>query len=71
MEKDPGHEGGLQATMNIVSAIPPQPLMAAASSSPDDMMGTMIDTIRRETEKVLPQSIQNSPHSRSISTVGR
>ena len=71
MEKDPSLRSGSQAALNMVSAIPPQPLMATASTSQDDMMGTLIQTIRQEIQKALPQTNQNSSHSRSSITDGR
>ena len=37
-EMDPSLRSGSQATVNMVSATPPQPLMATASSSQEDMM---------------------------------
>ena len=70
MEMDPSLRGGSQATVNMVSATPPQPLMTTASTS-QDMMGTLIQTIRQEIQKTLPQTNQNSSHSRSSSTDGR
>ena len=45
MEMDPSLRSGSHATVNIVSATPPQPLMATASSPNEDMMGTLIQTI--------------------------
>ena len=71
MEMDPSLRSGSQATVNMVSATPPQPLMATGSSSQEDMMGTLIETIRREIQKALPQTSQNSLISRSSSTDGR
>ena len=71
MEKDPSLRGGSQATVNMVSATPPQSLMTTASTSQGDMMGTMIKTIRQEIQKALPQTNQNSSKSRSSSTDGR
>ena len=71
MEMDPSLRSGSQAAVNMVSAIPPQPLMATASTSQDDMMGTLIQTIRQEIQKALPQTNQNSSNSRSSSTDGR
>ena len=71
MEMDPSLRSGSQATVNMVSATPPQPLMATASTSQDDMMGTLIQTIRQEIQKALPQTNQNSSNSRSSSTDGR
>ena len=41
MEMDPSLRNGSQATVNMVSATPPQPLMATASTSQDDMMGNL------------------------------
>ena len=38
MEMDPSLRGGSQVTANMVPATPPQPLMATASSSREDMM---------------------------------
>ena len=71
MEMDPSLKIGSQATVNMVSATPPQPLMATASTSHDDMMGTLIQTIRQEIQKALPQTNQNSASSRSSSADGR
>ena len=71
MEMDPSLRSGSQATVNMVSATPPQPLMATASSSQENMMGILIQTIRQEIQKVLPQTKQNSSNSRSSSVDGR
>ena len=71
MEMDPSLRSGSQATVNMVSATPPQPLMATASTSQEDLMGTLIQTIRQEIQKALPQTNQNSSNSRSSSTDGR
>ena len=71
MEMDPSLKSGSQATANMVSALPPQPLMATTSTSQNDMMGTLIQTIRQEIQKALPQTNQNSSNSRSSSTDGR
>ena len=71
MEMDPSLRSGSQATVNMVSATPPQPLMATASSSQEDMMGTLIKTIRQEIQKASPQTTQNSSNSGSSSTDGR
>ena len=71
MEMDPSLRSGSQTTVDMVSATPPQPLMATASSSQEDMMGTLIQTIRQEIQKALPQTTQNSSNSRSNSTDGR
>ena len=71
MEMDPILRSGYQATVNMVSALPPQPLMATASTSRDDMMGTLIQTIRQEIQKTLPRTSQNSSSSRSSSADGR
>ena len=71
MEMDPSLKNGSQATVNMVSATPPQPLMATAYTSQEDMMGTLIQTIRQEIQKALPQTNQNSSSSRSSSTDGR
>ena len=48
MEMDPSLRSGSETTLNMVSATPPQPLMATASTSQEDMMGTLIQTIRQE-----------------------
>ena len=64
METDPSLKSGSQATMNMVSATPPQPLMATASNSHEDMIGFLIQTIRQKIQKTLPQTIQNSSNSR-------
>ena len=71
MEMGPSLRSGSQATVNMVSATSPQPLMATASTSQDDMMGTLKQTIRQEIQKALPQTNQNSASSRSSSTDGR
>ena len=71
MEIDPSLRSGSQATVNMILAIPPQPLMATASASQEDMMGTLIQTIRQEIQKTLPQTSQNSSSSRSSSVEGR
>ena len=71
MEMDPSLRSGSQATVNMVSATPAQPLMATASTSQEDMMGTLIRTIRQEIQKTLPQTNQNTSSSRSSSTDGR
>ena len=71
MEMDSSLKNGSQATVNMVSATPPQPLIATASTSQKDMMGTLIQTIRQEIQKALPQTNQNSSSSRSSSTDGR
>ena len=71
MEMDPSLRSGSQATVNMVSALPPQPLMATASTSQDDMMRTLIQTIPQENQKTLPQTNQISSKSRSSSTDGR
>ena len=71
MELDSNIRSGSQATVNMVSATPPQLLMATASTSREDMMGTLIQTTRQEIQKALPQTNQNSSNSRSSSTDGR
>ena len=71
MENDPSLRSGSQATVNMVSAIPPQSLMATTFTSQEDMMGTLIQTIRQEIQKVLHQTNQNSSSSRSSSADGR
>ena len=71
MEMDPSLKNGSQAAVNMVSATPPQPLMATASTSQEEMMGTLIQTIRQEIQKALPQTNQNSSSSRSSSADGR
>ena len=70
MEMDPSLRSGSQTTVNMVSTTPPQPLMATASTSQEDLMGTLIQTIRQEIQKALPQTSQNSSTSRSSSTDG-
>ena len=62
MEMDPSLRGGSQASVNMVSATPPQPLMATTSVSQEDMMGTLVQRIRQEIQKALPQTSQNSSH---------
>ena len=71
MEMDARLRSGSQATVNMVSATPPQSLMATASTSQEDMMGTLIQTIRLEIQKAQPQTTQTSSISRSSSTDGR
>ena len=71
MEIDPSLRSGSQAAVNMVSATPPQPLMATESTSQEDMMRTLIQTIRQEIQKALPQTSQNSSNSRSGSADGR
>ena len=71
MELDHSLRSGSQATVNMVSATPPQPLMATTTTSQDDMMGTLIQTIRQEIRKALPQTSQKSASSRSSSADGR
>ena len=68
MEMDPSLRIGFQATVKMVSATPPQALMATASTSQEDMMGTLI--VRREIQKALSQTIQNYSNSSSSSTDG-
>ena len=48
MEIDPSLESGSQAAVNMVSAAPPQPLMATKSSTQEDMMATLMKTNRQE-----------------------
>ena len=71
MEMDPSHRNGSQAAVDKVSATPPQPMKATASTSQEEMMGTLVQTIRQEIRKVLPQTNQNSANSRPSSTDGR
>ena len=71
MEMDPNLRSGSQASVNMVSTTPPQPLMATASTSQEETMGTLLQTIRQEIQKSLPQTSQNSSNSRSSSTAGR
>ena len=71
MEMDPSLRGRYQARVNMVSATLPQPLMATASSSHEDKMGILIQTLRQEIQKALLQTSQNSSSSRSSSTNGR
>ena len=71
MEMDPSLRSGCQATVNMVSATPPQPLLATAFTSQEDMMRTLIQTIRQEIQKALPQTSQNSSSSRSSSADDR
>ena len=70
MEMIASLRSGSQATVNMVSATPPQPLMASASTSQEGMMGTLIQTMRQKIQKVLPQTSRNSSSSRSSSTDG-
>ena len=71
MEMDPSHKSRSEAAVNMVSATPPQPLMATASTSEEDMMGTILQTIGQEIQQALPQTSQNSWNSRSSSSDGR
>ena len=71
MEMDPSLRSGSQATVNMVPTTSLQPLMTAASTSQEDVMGTLIQTFRQEIQKALPQTSQNSTNSRSSSTDGR
>ena len=71
LEMDPSLRSVSQATVNMVSVTPPQPLMAKASTSQEDMMGTLMQTNRQEIQKPLPQTNQNSSTSRSSKTDGR
>ena len=48
-ERDSSLKGGPQAT--VVSTAPPQSFMGSASSSQEDMTGTLIQTIRQEIQK--------------------
>ena len=41
------------------SATPPQLLIAAASNSQEETMGTLIQATRQEIQKVLPQTSRN------------
>ena len=50
MEMDPSLRSGSQATVNMVSASQAQPLMATAFSSQEDMIGTLIQTVRQNPE---------------------
>ena len=68
MEMEPSLGGGSQATVNLVSATPPQPLMATTFNSQEDMVGTLIQRIRQEIQKALPQTSQNSSSSHSSNT---
>ena len=68
MEMNPSLRSGSQATVNMVSAFPPLPLIAAASSSQEDMMGTLIKTNRQKIRKALPQTSKNLLNPRSSST---
>ena len=65
---DPSVRGGSQAAVNMVSATPLQPLMATASSSQEDMMGTLIQKNRQEIQKALPQTSEHSWNSCSSGT---
>ena len=71
MEMDPSLKGGIQATVNMVSATPPKQLTARTSSSQEDMMGTLVQIIRQGIQKAVPQTRPNSSNSRSSSTDGR
>ena len=71
MEMDLSLSCWSQAAINIVSATPPQPLMATAYSSQENMMGILIQTIRQEIQIALPQTSRNSSKPRSSSTDGR
>ena len=71
MEMDPSLRSGSQATVNMVSATSPQPLMTTAPTSQEDMMRTLIQTIRQEIQKALPRTNQNYSTPRSSSTDSR
>ena len=60
MEMDPSLGSGSQDTVIMVSATPPEPVVTTASSSHEETMGTLIQTVRREIQKVVPQTSQNS-----------
>ena len=51
MQMEPSVKGGVQATVNMVSAIPTQPLLTTGSSLQDDKMETLIQTLRQEIQK--------------------
>ena len=70
MVLDPKLKNASQATVNKVSATPQQPLTAKASSSQEDMMGTLIQTNPYEIQKVLPRTSRKSSSSGSSSTDG-
>ena len=70
LEMDPSLRNGSQGTVKMVSATPPQPLMATACTSQEDVMGTLIQTIRQEIQNALPQTSRNSSSLRSSSTDG-
>ena len=70
MEMIASLRSGSRATVNMVSTTPPQPLMASASTSQEDMMGTLIQTMRQKIQKALPQTSRNSSSSRLSSTDG-
>ena len=70
MEMDPSLRGASQATVNMLSATLPQLLIVTASSSHEDMIGTLIQTIWQGTQKALPQTYQKFSNSRSSSTNG-
>ena len=70
-KSDPSLRGSSEATVNMVSATPPQPFMATAFSSQEDMMGILIQALRQEIQKASPQTRQNFSNSRSSSTNGR
>ena len=67
---DPSLRGGSQATVNMVSATPPQPLMVTTPSSQEDRMGTLIQKNPQEIQKALPQTSANYSNSCSSSTDG-
>ena len=56
IEMDPSLRSGSQATVNMASATPPQLLMATASTSQEDMMVTLILTVRQ----VSPKSVTSN-----------
>ena len=68
MEMDPSLGGRPQATVNLVSATPPQPVMATNFNSQEDLVRTLIQRIRQEIQKTVLQTSQNSSSSRSSST---
>ena len=70
MEWDPSLRGGSQATKNMVSATPSQPLLATTPSPQKDLMGNLKQTLRQEIRKALPQTSQHSSNSRSSTADG-
>ena len=58
MERDPSLGKGSQATVNMVSATPPQRLMAITSTSQEEMMGTLTKQFAKRIKKLYHKQIK-------------